>query len=64
MIGNEFCGRKKVNKRRQIINKTDCLGSIGIYILRKDVNTNYVSDTGTDEERMHKASSLNSHFKI
>lgn len=64
MIGNGFWGRKKVNKRRQIMNKTDGPGSTGIYILRKDVNTNYVSDTDTDNARMHKTSSLNSGLKI
>ena len=60
MIGNGFWGRKKVNKRRQIMNKTDGLGRTGIYILRKDVNTNYVSDAGTDNARMqkHPASTL------
>lgn len=42
------------------MNKTDGLGRTGIYILRKDVNTNYVSDAGTDNARMqkHPASTL------
>ena len=52
---------QKFNKRKYIMKKkTYSLGGIDIYILRKDINTNYVSGIGPGNARMHKTSSLNS----